>query len=237
MIPLLIGGAAGLAVFAGFHAYLPTSQLYGPTFIGSPGRGRKLALTFDDGPNPACTPQLLDVLAKNQVRATFFMIGRFVREQPELARRVFAAGHEVANHTFSHPQLSLCSAQKTRQELLDCEAALQDAGAGNQHHLFRAPFGGRRPATLRIVRELGLIPIQWTVTTFDWNAVSAERIEQNARKRLRGGDIMLFHDGGHTGLNADRMFTVKAVEALLPRLRDEGYEFVTVGEWVRSIEH
>jgi peptidoglycan/xylan/chitin deacetylase (PgdA/CDA1 family) len=234
MIPLLIGGAAGAAVFAGFHAYLPMSQLYGKTFIGTPGRGKKVAITFDDGPNPACTPALLDVLAKNNVRATFFMIGRFVRQQPELARRVSDGGHEVANHTYSHPHLSLCSAARTRRELKDCDSALNDAGVANQYGLFRAPFGARRPATLTIARELGLTPIQWSVTTFDWNAPSAERIEQNAFKRLRGGDVLLFHDGGHTGLNADRMHTVKAVAELLPRLRAEGYEFVTVGDWLKA---
>lgn len=234
MIPLLIGGVAGLATFAGFHAYLPTSQLYGATFIGTPGRGKKIALTFDDGPNPACTPALLDVLAKNEVRATFFMIGRFVREQHELTRRVFEAGHDVANHTYSHPHLPLCLEQRTRHELLDCESALKDAGVGNQNRLFRAPFGARRPATLRIVRELGLTPIQWSVTTFDWKARSAAHIEQNACKRLRGGDVLLFHDGGHTGQNADRKHTVKAVETLLPRLRAEGYQCVTIGDWLKA---
>jgi peptidoglycan/xylan/chitin deacetylase (PgdA/CDA1 family) len=234
VIPLLIGGATGLAVLAGFHAYLPMSQLYGKTFIGTPGRGKKVALTFDDGPNPACTPALLDILAKNNVRATFFMIGRFVQQQHELARRIFESGHEIANHTYTHPHLSLCSARKTRQELQDCESAIKDAGVANTYGLFRAPFGARRPATLHVARELGLTPIQWSVTTFDWNAPSAERIEQNALKRLRGGDVLLFHDGGHTGLNADRMHTVKAVEVLLPRLRAEGYEFVTVGEWLKA---
>ena len=232
MIPLLIAGAAAAAsTLAGFHAYLPKSQLYGATFFGTPGRGKKIALTFDDGPNPACTPGLLEVLAQHNVRATFFMIGQFVRQQPELARRVLAAGHEVGNHTFSHPNLSLASAQRTRQELADCESALKDAGVGNQHGLFRPPFGARRPVTFRIARELGLTPIQWSVTAFDWNAPSAERIEQNVEKRLRGGDVFLFHDGGHRGLNADRMHTVNAVASLVPKLIARGYEFVTIGDW------
>lgn len=235
MIPLLIAGAAAAAsTFAGFHAYLPQSQLYGTTFFGTPGRGNRIALTFDDGPNPACTPALLDVLAQHNVRATFFMIGQFVRQQPELARRVVAAGHDVGNHTYSHPNLSLSSAQKTRQELADCEVALKDAGVGNQHGLFRPPFGARRPVTFRIARELGLTPIQWSVTAFDWNAPSAERIEHNVEKRLRGGDVILLHDGGHLALNADRTHTVKAVASMLPKLTDQGYEFVTIGDWLKD---
>jgi peptidoglycan/xylan/chitin deacetylase (PgdA/CDA1 family) len=235
VIPLLIAGAAAAAgTFAGFHAYLPKSQLYGRTFFGTPGRGKKIALTFDDGPNPACTPALLDVLAQHNVRATFFMIGRFVRQQPELARRILAAGHEVGNHTYSHPNLSLSSASKTRQELADCESALKDAGVGNTCGLFRPPFGARRPASFLIARELGLKPIQWSVTSFDWNAPSAERIQQNVEKRLRGGDVILFHDGGHRGLNADRMHTVNAVASILPKLIDQGYEFVTIGDWLTA---
>ena len=235
MIPLLIAGTAVAAsTFAGFHAYLPMSQLYGRTFFGTPGRGKKIALTFDDGPNPACTSALLDVLAKHNVRATFFMIGQFVRQQPELTRRVLAAGHEVGNHTFSHPNLSLASERKTRQELADCESALKDAGVGNQSGLFRPPFGARRPVTFRIARELGLTPIQWSVTAFDWNAPSAERIEQNVEKRLRGGDVLLFHDGGHRAVNTDRMHTVNAVASLVPKLVDRGYEFVTIGDWIKA---
>ena len=235
MIPLLIAGATAAAgTFAGFHAFLPMSQLYGATFIGTPGHGKKLALTFDDGPNPTCTPALLDVLARNNVRATFFMIGKFVQLQPALARRVHDAGHDVANHTFSHPNLALSPAQKVRQELADCEAALRDAGVANKFGLFRVPFGARRPVTLRIARELGLTPIQWSVTAFDWNAPAAGRIEHSVEKRLRGGDVILLHDGGHLALNADRMHTVNAVASMVPKLIDRGYEFVTVGDWIRD---
>lgn len=233
MIELLAGGVSlSLASAAAWQMYAPKSQLYGRTFIGTPGRGRNLALTFDDGPNPACTPALLEVLAKHNVRATFFMIGKWVEKEATLAREVQSAGHEVANHTFSHPNLALCSVDRVRQELDDCNRALQNASLDNHFHLFRAPFGARRPATLRTARTAGLVPVNWTITAFDWRPTSSERVQQHVLRRLRGGDVLLFHDGSHLDIRSDRMHTVRAVDALIPRLRGEGYEFVTVGDWL-----
>ncbi len=129
MLPILMGavGALGAATFAGIHAYAPTSQLYGRTFIGRPG-SRQLALTFDDGPNDPWTPQLLDVLAKHAVPATFFLIGRFVQMRPDIVRRIAAEGHEIGNHTYSHPNLAVHSRERLFRELMQCEFALDAAG-------------------------------------------------------------------------------------------------------------
>jgi len=233
MIGLVAGGISlSLATAAAWQMYAPKSQLYGRAFIGTPGRGRNLALTFDDGPNPACTPALLEVLAKHQVRATFFMIGKWVQKEALLAREVQSAGHEVANHTFSHPNLALCSAARVRQELEACTRALQDASLENRFHLFRPPFGARRPATLRAARTAGLVPVNWTVTTFDWQPTTSERVQHHVLRQLTGGDVLLFHDGGHRDIRSDRMHTVRAVDALIPRLRGNGYQFVTIGDWL-----
>ncbi len=128
MLPLLIGaGAVGAAGFAGIHAIKPTSQLFGSTFTGRPGT-KQLALTFDDGPNEPYTAQLLDILAKHAVPATFFLIGKYVQNAPDLVRRIAAEGHEIGNHTFAHPNLAIHSQERLFRELMQCEFALDAAG-------------------------------------------------------------------------------------------------------------
>jgi peptidoglycan/xylan/chitin deacetylase (PgdA/CDA1 family) len=125
MLPYLISGAAlGAAGFAGYHSLAWRSQLYGETFIGTPGHGKKLALTYDDGPNDPHTLHLLDVLAKHQVRATFFLIGTFVQQRRDIVRRILLEGHEIGNHTFTHPRLVFCDRRKLLQEIAWCEGAL-----------------------------------------------------------------------------------------------------------------
>src|SRR3954470_5859801 len=113
MIPEIIGGVAlGAASFAGYHSLAWRSQLYGETFIGTPGQGKKLALTYDDGPNDPHTQHLLDVLAKHNVKATFFLIGKFVQQRPDIVARIIAEGHAIGNHTQTHPRLPLLSAAR-----------------------------------------------------------------------------------------------------------------------------
>jgi peptidoglycan/xylan/chitin deacetylase (PgdA/CDA1 family) len=212
----------------------PTGQWYGRTFTGL-GRGSKqIALTYDDGPNDPHTLKLLDVLAKHNVRATFFMIGRFVRQRPDIARAVAQAGHVIGNHTFTHPLLILESASQTRTQLVECRAALTDA-VGEHSNLFRPPFGGRRPATMRVARELGLETIMWNVTGYDWNAPPAAEIEKKVSGKVRGGDVILLHDGGHRATGADRAQTVIATDNLIRRHKDQGYEFVTIAEMMKAI--
>jgi peptidoglycan/xylan/chitin deacetylase (PgdA/CDA1 family) len=204
-------------------------QWYGRTLACGVRGSKQIALTFDDGPNDPHTLKLLDVLAKHHVRATFFMIGRYVQQRPDVARAVAQAGHVIGNHTFTHPLLIFRSAAETRRQLIDCNKALEDA-LGARATLFRPPFGGRRPATFRIARELGLQPVMWNVTGYDWNAPPAEIIEKKVVGQMRGGDVILLHDGGHRAFGADRAQTVIATENLIRRFKDEGYEFVTVEE-------
>ncbi len=213
----------------------PTGQWYGRTFARGPRGSKQIALTYDDGPNDPHTLKLLDVLAKHSVRATFFMIGRYVQQRPDIARAVAQAGHVIGNHTFTHPLLIFKSEEQTRKELVDCHQALQDA-IGERSTLFRPPFGGRRPATLRIARKLGLQTVMWNVTGYDWNAPPAAVIEKKVARQMRGGDVILLHDGGHRAMGADRAQTVMATENLIRRYRDQGYEFVTVGE-MRAVSH
>jgi peptidoglycan/xylan/chitin deacetylase (PgdA/CDA1 family) len=157
------------------------------------------------------------------------MIGRYVQQRPEIVREVVTAGHVIGNHTFTHPLLTLRSAAQIRQELSNCRSALQDA-IGDHSNLFRPPFGGRRPATLRIARELGLEPVMWNVTGYDWNAPPSAMIEQKVAKQIRGGDVILLHDGGHKQMGADRSQTVLATDGLIAKYQAEGYRFVTIQE-------
>ena len=236
MLPALLGtvAACGAATFAGLHTMLPSSQLYGSSFIGLPKGTRRLALTYDDGPNDPYTSQLLDVLAKHGTKATFFLIGKYVKQRPDIVRRVVEAGHSVGNHTWNHPNLIFCSAAETRRQISETQKAIEDA-CGVRPTLFRPPFGGRRPGTFSVARELGLTPIMWGVTCYDWSAISNESIERKAREQIRGGDVILLHDGGHKGFGADRSHTVKATANLLREYSEQGYKFVSVREMMTGV--
>src|ERR1700675_2666683 len=207
MFPALIGlTAAAAASAAGYQSMAPSGQWYGKTFAaGIPG-SKQIALTYGDGPNDPHTLKLLDVLAKHSVRATFFMIGRYVQQRPDIARAVARAGHVIGNHTFTHPLLIFESEAQTRIQLVECRSALTDA-IGEHSNLFRPPFGGRRPATLRVARKLGLETVMWNVTGYDWSAPSATQIEKKVTRQMRGGDVILLHDGGYRAMGADRTQT------------------------------
>jgi peptidoglycan-N-acetylglucosamine deacetylase len=223
-------GVAGTLVWA---ALSPEAQLFGPTLI-APRRPEEIALTFDDGPNPAATPRLLEVLARSNVRATFFLIGDFVRQRPELVREIAAAGHIVGNHTMTHPWLAWQSERRVREELTGASAAIEDV-LGEPVRYFRPPHGARRPAVLRIAREMRMTPVQWNVICMDWKLTRAEDVLRRAeqgieRNRARGfATNLLLHDGGEQGLGAPRMGTVEAVEKLLERR--SGMRFVGVDAW------
>ena len=223
-----VGGAAA-AFAAGYQSMAPTGQWFGPTFTGTKSSSKKLALTYDDGPNDRYTSELLDILAKHNVRATFFLIGKHVKERPDIARAVAEAGHIVGNHTFTHPNLIFSSATKTREELQQCQEAIGEA-VGAHSNLFRPPFGGRRPQTLKIARELELRTVMWNITGWDWSGKPSSYIEDRVSRYVRGGNVILLHDGGHVALGADRSQTIIATDRLIARYKAQGYEFLTIPE-------
>jgi peptidoglycan/xylan/chitin deacetylase (PgdA/CDA1 family) len=225
LLPITAG--LGALVVAGYNTMSPTSQLYGRTFLGEQRSSKRLALTFDDGPNDPHTQNLLDVLAKHNVRATFFVIGSFVKQRPEILRAVAAAGHAIGNHTFSHPNLIFRSAANTRREIDACASAIEDA-IGVRTRLFRPPHGGRRPSTLRAIRNAGYEPIMWSVSGYDWSAGSSREVVEKVSRNVAGGDVILLHDGGHERIGVDRSFTVQATDELIRRYSGKGFEFVTI---------
>ncbi|HEV2711013.1 MAG TPA: polysaccharide deacetylase family protein [Edaphobacter sp.] len=227
---------AAIAGGAAYAALWPQSQLFGPVLVAG-SNPDEIALTYDDGPNDDATERLLEVLAHHQVHATFFLIGNFARQRPALVRSIAAAGHIVGNHTMTHPWLSWQSSARIQQELAGCNAVLEDT-LGAPVRFFRAPHGARRPAVLRIARELGLTAVQWNITAFDWNPIPAEEILGNVtrgiernRSRKRASNVLL-HDGGHLGIGQPRLPSVEATRRLLDHYKPAGMKFVTVADWV-----
>lgn len=226
-----LGLAAG---GCGYAALWPASAIFGRALI-APRRPDELALTFDDGPNPAWTPQLLDVLARHNVRATFFLVGRYAQAEPELVRRILAAGHVIGNHSWSHPNLAITAAARVHLELAQTQDTLQQI-AGQAVRWFRPPFGARRPAVLKIARSLGMTPVLWNAITSDWREPSADRIAQRLSAKIDGNrrrgwaTNIVLHDGGHLELGANRGPSVAAAGQLMARYA-ASHGFVTLDAW------
>ena len=145
MLGSLIGvSAAALAGSAAYQAMAPWAQGFGHTFVSGARGSKQIALTYDDGPNDPYTLRLMEVLARQNVRATFFLIGRYVQQRPDIVSDLVKAGHVVGNHTFTHPHLIVSGTVETRHQLEECQRVLHDV-TGESPRLFRPPFGGRRP--------------------------------------------------------------------------------------------
>jgi peptidoglycan/xylan/chitin deacetylase (PgdA/CDA1 family) len=241
----LAAAAIGLAAYAGRY---PSSKIFGPA-ITHTNSSRKLAITFDDGPNPAMTPKLLNLLDRHKARATFFVVGKYARQHPDLLRETVARGHVIGNHTYSHPNLFWSSPSQTRDELHRCHDAITTA-LNAPPKFFRPPFGWRNPWLAAAARDLQLQVVTWTLLPGDWHAPTDDwlvgrmgPISTHAKAAANSaaatiseaaGDILCLHDGGHRAQNADRTRTLFALEKCLPRWRDLGLEFVTMNEAVST---
>lgn len=221
--PVIVAGAT-LAV--GAHgAYHRNSPVFGRVLGRLSTKEKVVALTFDDGPNPAATPRILDALEAEDVHASFFLLGRHVERWPDLARRVAAAGHAVGNHGYHHRKLHFRGPGYVRLDLtLGTDAIVR--ASGTKPALFRAPHGFRSPWVTSIARELGQRTIGWTLGVWDSDRPGADLIVRRAVDGSRPGTILLLHDGDGYDPDGDRTQTAEALPRIIRELRDRGYRFV-----------
>ncbi len=248
MIPgLLATPVTVAAALIAYGAVNPRSELFGPTVRGT-NSPRRLAITFDDGPNPKVTPDLLKLLKRYQARATFFVIGRFARECPELVREIGDRGHAIGNHTQTHANLFWCRPSQIRAEIARCNEALVSI-SGAAPKWFRPPWGMRNPWVISGAAAVGLRTVMWTQLPGDWRGKPAEwliprmepiaiRVQKTGKASsnpiIAGGDVLCLHDGDYRFLNGDRRATLGVLEYWLPRWRDLGLEFVTIDDAVSN---
>jgi peptidoglycan/xylan/chitin deacetylase (PgdA/CDA1 family) len=181
---------------------------------------KAIALTIDDGPSAKYTPQVLALLAQYKIAATFCMIGQSADKHASLVAEVSAAGHLVANHTWTHPNLSKMTAAQVTAEIERTNDAITRGGA-KQPVLFRAPGGNWSPTVFQVCAQLGLRPLDWSVDPRDWSRPGTDHIVQTVMGHTHTGSIILEHDGG-----GDRSQTVAALQTFLPQLLAAGYHFV-----------
>ena len=190
---------------------------------------KRIALTYDDGPNPSATPALLDVLARHKTPAAFFLIGTFVMQWPKLVQRIAREGHAIGNHSTTHPNLTELTPAQITAELSSTTSAL--ARLGIVTDLFRPPYGYHNAAVAEVATALSLRMVLWDITGFDWSGEYASQIVEAIERQItdRGG-IILLHDGYHVRSGADRRSTVEATDMLIPRLQAREFRFVPLTE-------
>lgn len=203
---------------------------------------RAIALTFDDGPNPIYTPQILEVLAQYQAKATFFMVGANVRQYPQMVRDVQQAGHTIANHTQSHSKLVAQSFAQVRSELMACDQALVEARGDSQipdgvaDQWFRPPYGAYDLTAAIATQSLHQRMAIWSCSGDDWKGDRGEVVADRLRAGIQPGAIVLLHDGWvktDTATMQDRSGTVQALRLILPELQAKNYRCVTLPELTR----
>ncbi len=189
---------------------------------------KRLALTFDDGPHPKHTPQLLDMLERKGIQATFFVVGRRVRHFPDIVQRIAESGHEIGNHTYHHLPLPFLPSFLIRHQLSETENAVTRA-TGKRMRFMRPPVGWFTPRVLRVARAMGYEPVIGTVHPNDSRRPGESAIVERVRQRIQPGAIIILHDGGWR-ISADRSGTVAAADRLTDELLEGGYRFETLSQ-------
>lgn len=228
MRPVVVLRDADAAALAQPSLRARVGAVFGRPQVGAGDRPRLVALTFDDGPYPVVTPLLLQTLRDLHVPATFFLIGGDAEQFPDLARAIAAAGHEIADHTQTHPDLDRLSDAAVAAELRGGAATLGRIVADPaERRLFRPPHGRYTVATLRVAQAAGFDTILWSDDPGDWRAVPAEALRDHLLRHATAPEIVLLHSG--------RQATVASLPAVVARFRSAGFTFVTVGALLRRV--
>jgi len=195
-----------------------------PGEIGHTTSSTKIALTFDAGASPAPTPSILNTLKAEGLHVTFFLTGKWCEQNPELVKQIAAEGHEIGNHTYSHPDLRKLSDDAIIEQLTKTDDLVTELTGQSTKPLFRPPFGGRNKRVLGIAGEQGYTSIYWSLDSLDTykKNITGDQIEKRVLDRIQGGDIVLMHCGSAA--------TAAALPDLIAKLRERGFEIVKVSE-------
>jgi peptidoglycan/xylan/chitin deacetylase (PgdA/CDA1 family) len=198
----------------------------GEVFINGFTREKEVALTFDDGPDGHITSRILDVLKENQVKASFFFMGKTLDEHPEVVKRADEEGHLVLSHTWSHQELTRKSSAEIEDEIQSTENKIDEI-IGKKPALIRPPFGDVDQATAGVIKENGCRIVLWSIDTLDWSQMEKANIIKNVADNVRPGEIILMHS------NEDKIATLQALPGMIAELREMGYRFVDLGEMLQ----
>jgi peptidoglycan/xylan/chitin deacetylase (PgdA/CDA1 family) len=231
----IVACVAGLVAVGSLYVYAwsePSAQIFGPALVRGSAAGGRVALTFDDGPASPFTERILDILRDRKVTATFFVCGRNVQRCPEILRRIHSEGHEIGNHTYSHPFFYFRSRSFMAAEI-DRTQELIEGITGERPVLFRPPFGVRWLGIYTVLRERGLCLVTWSDTGYDWKS-GTEDIVRKTLNGLGAGSIILLHDGRRTYPpgKIDQSSTVSALPAIIDGVLRAGLTFVSVSNLV-----
>ncbi|HEB12994.1 MAG TPA: polysaccharide deacetylase family protein [Actinobacteria bacterium] len=236
-LPTLVifsGMFAGLAV--SYYEYRGIGPQEGIVRRGT--NGLEIALTFDDGPNPEYTNEILDVLKKKQVKAAFFMVGKHVEKYPEVAKRVFNEGHDIGNHTYSHRDLVSATRKTIIKEIDQTDKAMMRV-LGIKTKLFRPPRGMFSNSVRKLIIEMGYTIILWTDSAKDWRGSTPKTIVRRVTRHIKSGGVILFHDSGSLirSEGADRGNTVAALPLVIDEIRRKGYKIVALSQMLNELDH
>ncbi len=223
----------GLSAAAAYGSVSKSSQLFGPSVYKGSGGERTIALTFDDGPSEGTLP-LLEYLDREKVFCTFFQCGVNVRRLPHIAGRVAASGHQLGNHSYSHPKLLFKSRAFIEQEFTEAQKVITFE-TGIAPMILRPPYGFRWPGLREVQQKLSLLNVLWTVIGNDWRW-PAERIKRHVLNHICPGGIICLHDGRAIRANPDISETILAVKKIVPVLKDRGYTFLEVNDLLHTPE-
>jgi len=203
------------------------SQVFGRVYWRGDPAVKTVALTFDDGPWSPSTAQILDVLSEYGIKATFFVIGDNLKRFPELARRIHAEGHEMGNHSQTHPWMFKMLFSRIKEDIVLCQDEIERV-TGGRPRFFRQPIGMNNPSVMKVIDSLGMVMVGWQARAYDGVRSSKADVVRRILSGVRPGGIILLHDGCDGKVKCDRVPTVEALKEIIPALKAQGYEFRTV---------